>query len=286
MHRSSSGRRVAFLSGGAVLILLLAVGWSFRTQIRARYLLMVRFQRLAENAQGLAEYRHRKTGVIFVHLPGGTCLLGSAELGTKPREPARMDMLRISYREPRLPQQEVTLAPFLVAKYELSQEVWARFMGAQPSQFKGGDLPVASASWDDCQEFCARTGLDLPTPAQWEYACRSGTKTSFAFGNKISYDQVNYRGDRPSRHTLTRGIHRNTTLPVNSFEPNGFGLHNMHGNVWEWCRDPESSTDKWIRGGSFFRAAGFARSSVGVRAARDFAGHDVGLRPVYKLYGE
>jgi len=286
MKRSSPGRRAALLAACAVLVLLLVLGWSARAQIRARYLLTTQFERLPANPQGLAEYRHPETGVIFVHLPGGRSLLGSAELGTKSREPARLAALGISPREPRQPQREVTLAPFLVAKYELSQEVWTRVLGTQPSQFKGDDLPVERASWEDCQEFCARTEFDLPTPAQWEYACRSGTRTSFAFGDKISYDRANYRGDRPSRHTLSRGIHRNRTVPVNSFEPNAFGIHNMHGNVWEWCRDPEDSTDQWIRGGSFFRAAGFARSSVAVRTDRKFKGHDVGMRPVYNLCDE
>jgi formylglycine-generating enzyme required for sulfatase activity len=286
MKRSSPGRRVALLAGCAALALLLFFGWSSRAWIGAWYLLSTQFERLPENSQGFHEYRHPETGVIFVHLPGGRCLLGSRDIGAKPREPARLDTFRISPRDPRQPQREVTLAPFLVAKYELSQEVWTRVMGTQPSQFQGGELPVERVSWESCQELCARTGFDLPTPAQWEYACRSGTKTSFAFGEKISYDRVNYRGDRPSRHTLTPGVHRNRTLPVNSFTPNAFGIHNMHGNVWEWCRGPQHSKDQWVRGGSFFRGAGLARSSVGVRADRELRGHDIGMRPVYNLHQE
>ena len=279
MKRSSPGRRVALLAGCAALALLLFFGWSSRAWIEAWYLLSTQFERLPENSQGFREYRHPETGVIFVHLPGGRCLLGSRDIGAKPREPARLDTFRISPRDPRQPQREVTLAPFLVAKYELSQEVWTRVMGTQPSQFQGGELPVERVSWESCQELCARTGFDLPTPAQWEYACRSGTKTSFAFGEKISYDRVNYRGDRPSRHTLTPGVHRNRTLPVNSFTPNAFGIHNMHGNVWEWCRDnlgaytldvnagdgerqaPDAGF-KVVRGGSFASDAVNCRSAV------------------------
>ena len=77
-------------------------------------------------------------------------------------------------------QHEVTLSPFLIAKFEVSQAEWKRVMGSNPSEFKGDELPVENVSWDDIQEFEEKTGLTLPTEAQWEYACRAGTSTPFA----------------------------------------------------------------------------------------------------------
>ncbi len=96
-------------------------------------------------------------------------------------------------------------------------------MGSNPSRLKGENLPVDSVSWEDCSEFCNKTKLSLPTEAQWEYACRAGTSTPYAFGETLSEEQANFGGYE--------------MLAVDSFEPNGFGLHNMHGNVSEWCQD-------------------------------------------------
>ena len=78
-------------------------------------------------------------------------------------------------------------------------------------------------SWDDSQEFCKKLALQLPTEAQWEYACRAGTKIPFSYGETITTEQVNCDSAK--------------SIPVDSFKPNGFGLHNMRGNASEWCED-------------------------------------------------
>ena len=76
----------------------------------------------------------------------------------------------------------------------------------------------------------------MPSEAEWEYACRAGTKTAFSFGDKITPDLVNYDGNYPYK-SAPKGKYRKKTTDVGTFPPNAFGLYDMHGNVWEWCED-------------------------------------------------
>ena len=130
----------------------------------------------------------------------------------------------------------MSVSPFLIAKYELSQAEWKRVMGTNPSNFTGDMLPVEQLSWDDIQEFEKRTGLTLPTEAQWEYACRAGTTTPFSFGETVTTEKANYNG-LFLYGNAPKGEYRRKTVPVTSFFPNAFGLFNVHGNVGEWCED-------------------------------------------------
>jgi formylglycine-generating enzyme required for sulfatase activity len=225
------------------------------------------FTFVAKNTQGHPEYRHEKTGAIFVRLPGGKFSMGSPE-----SEDGR--------RDDEGPVHEVTLSAFLIAKHQVTQAQWETVMGKNPSHFKqGGDYPVETVSWEDCQEFCRKTGLRLPSEAQWEYACRAGTSTPFAFGVTVSPDQVNYDGNLPYGGAA-KGVYRAKTTPVGSFKPNAFGLHDMHGNVFEWCEDvydsdfywkpeargpnpvsPTGSVIRVFRGGCWINSAGFCRSA-------------------------
>ncbi len=146
-------------------------------------------------------------------------------------------------------------------KYEVTQAQWRvvastfpkvnRDLNPDPSHFKGDNLPVEQVSWDDAVEFCLRLSQKterkyrLPSEAEWEYACRAGTNTPFAFGETITIDLANYGGDQPggdapkrSDRGKSKELYRGKTTGVGELaKPNAFGLLDMHGNVWEWCLD-------------------------------------------------
>ena len=149
-------------------------------------------------------------------------------------------------------------------------------MGTNHSDFKGEkNLPVEQVEWDGCQEFAKKLRdkdkkpYRLPTEAEWEYACRAGTTTPFYFGDTISTDQANYDGNHVYGNGK-KGVYREKTTPVGSFPANAWGLHDMHGNVWQWCQDwygdypqndvvdpqgPEKGKLRVLRGGSWNRAS-------------------------------
>jgi formylglycine-generating enzyme required for sulfatase activity len=140
------------------------------------------------------------------------------------------------------PQHRVTTRSFYIGKYEVTQAQYRAVMGTNPSGFKGDNLPVEQISWNDAQEFCRKlsqmSGREyrLPSEAEWEYACRGGTTTAFAFGDSLSSEQANFEGDAPYGGAA-KGVWLEKTTPVGSFQPNAFGLYDMHGNVEEWCED-------------------------------------------------
>ncbi len=170
-------------------------------------------------------------GMEFVLIPAGSFLMGSPDT-----EAGRY------FDEG--PQHQVTFRkPFYLGKFQVTQAQWQAVMGTNPSYFKGRNLPVENVSWNECQEFLKKLNAKhdgytyrLPSEAEWEYACRAGTTTPFSFGQIITTNQVNYNGDYPYRNEL-RGQYRQKTTPVGSFPANVWGLHDMHGNVWEWCQD-------------------------------------------------
>jgi formylglycine-generating enzyme required for sulfatase activity len=129
--------------------------------------------------------------------------------------------------------------PFYMGKYQVTQRQWQAVMGDNPAYFKesGLDAPMEQVSWQDFQEFCAKTGTALPTEAQWEYACRAGTTSPFNLGPTITPERVNYDGNYPYGGA-SKGIWRKKTVEVGSLDnANGFGLYDMLGNVYEWCGD-------------------------------------------------
>ncbi len=176
----------------------------------------------------------------MVAIPDGTFLMGSPESEEE------------SYDDER-PQHEVTVQPFFMGKYPITQAQWLavatnlpqvnRELNPNPSRFKGDNLPVESVSWDEAVEFCARLSnktaknYRLPSEAEWEYGCRASTTTQFHFGETITPELANYDGNHIYGSGL-KGEYREQTTPVGSFEvANLFGLFDMHGNVLEWCAD-------------------------------------------------
>jgi len=140
------------------------------------------------------------------------------------------------------PLHQVTVAPFLLGKYLITQAQWRAIMGAPHCRFTGDQLPVDRVSWHDAVHFCERLSkrtkrtYRLPSEAQWEYACRAGTSTPFHCGETLTTEVANYNGEFVYRGE-PKGVYRHTTTAVDQLPPNAFGLHDMHGNLWEWCAD-------------------------------------------------
>ena len=198
----------------------------------------------------------------------------------------------------------VAVQGFYMSKYEVTQAQWLAVMGYNPSHFKGDDHPVERVSWDKAVEFCQRmsrmTGKQyrLPSEAEWEYACRAGTTTPFAFGPTLSAEHANFNGNYPYGGA-PKGVDRRQTTRVGSYPPNAFGLYDMYGNVWEWVQDyahknydgapadgsawvaGRASNNRVVRGCSWTSPAVNCRSANRDTAAHETANNDLGFRVVY-----
>ena len=182
-------------------------------------------------------FRHQALPPKFRTLPGGVSLEmvriapGTFQMGSPTSEQGRYSNEG--------PVHEVTICQgFYLGKYEVTQAQWEAVMGSTPSYFKGcGDCPVERVSWEDAQAFIrklnATEGEDryrLPSEAEWEYAARAGTTTRYSWGDEIGRNRANCSG-------CGSQWDGKETAPVGSFPANAWGLHDMHGNVWEWVQD-------------------------------------------------
>ena len=167
----------------------------------------------------------------FVLIPAGSYLMGS------PTSEGGRDMDENLH--------QVTISrPFYIQTTEMMQWQWEKVMGENSSQFEecGGRCPMENVSWCDVQQFIEKlnaleeTNLyRLPTEAEWEYAARAGTATRFHWGNYNDCKRINYGNSIISREC--KGFNPGAPVKVGSFEPNDWGLYDMHGNVWEWVQD-------------------------------------------------
>jgi formylglycine-generating enzyme required for sulfatase activity len=210
-------------------------------------------------------------GMKLVLIPKGTFMMGSPES----EEERRKDET----------QHEVTISKdYYLGVYEVTQTQYQKVMGKNPSYFQGAvvgnenaDLPVDNVSWNDAVVFCKKLSdlpeekkagrvYRLPTEAEWEYACRAGSKTAFSFGSSELLGDYAWF-DKNSNYR---------THPVSQKKPNAWGLYDMHGNVFEWCSDwyaeypkgavsdpagPKVSSDRVYRGGCWYYGVAVCRSA-------------------------
>jgi formylglycine-generating enzyme required for sulfatase activity len=185
-------------------------------------------------------------------IPGGKFWMGQTETEKEEliRQVGEEDYQKLYTRE--LPRHQVTLNPFLMGRYTVTQAQWKQIAALEKVEinlttdfnfrFPDNSNPAERVTWNEAVEFCIRlskaTGRDyrLPTEAEWEYACRARTVTPFYFGETITTDLVNYDGNYAYGQG-PEGKYLEKTTPVGNYVPNGWGLHEMHGNVWEWCSD-------------------------------------------------
>ena len=234
----------------------------------------------------------KNIGQRFRYIPPGRFLMGSPE-NEPEREPSWAG---------KETQHQVTLTEgFWLADTAVTQALYQAVMGENPSRFND-DLnnPVEMVSWDDAQQFIKKLNKKipalqarLPSEAQWEYACRTGTTAPFTFGDTITPEQVNYDGEYPYAKG-EKGLVRRQTVPVKTLSANPWGLYEMHGNVWEWCADwyqddlgknpvtdpvgAEEGAGRVVRGGSWDDGGRDVRSAVRSRSRPDYRNDFIGLR--------
>jgi formylglycine-generating enzyme required for sulfatase activity/tRNA A-37 threonylcarbamoyl transferase component Bud32 len=188
-----------------------------------------------------AEYAPQpEDGIILILVPGGRFQMGSPE-SERGRGKSNLEPLH-----------SLALPPFFISRYEVTQGQWLRVMGENPSRYRPENTipgsfsllhPVESVNWSQAREFSARLDLRLPKESEWEYACRAGTQTAYYWGDDFDGMAVHENildssvgPNAPSKPAdWTDGFVRHA--PIGSFEPNGFGLYDMLGNVSEWCED-------------------------------------------------
>lgn len=192
--------------------------------------------------------------------------------------------------------------PLAMAKYEVTQELYEKVMGKNPSRWKGRRNSVEMVNWQEARDFCTRVtallhenklvatdlAVRLPSEAEWEYACRAGTTAPYSFGA---------RAEDLKDYAWFKGNAKGEDPPVGKKKPNGWGLYDMHGYVWEWCQDAwhpsyegapsegkaweaADATERVARGGSWADSAEWCRSAARQKFAADHRSDALGFRCV------
>jgi len=254
-----------------------------------------------------------KTGLVFVLIPGGSFHMGS--ILPSAINPAGSPNVDPESKPQDSPVRKVTLKPFLLSKYEMTQGQWLRFTGENRSSYKCGwgqvtlTHPVEQVSWDDCAAVLPRLNLRLPSESEWEYAARAGSTSIWWTGN--AKESLRGAANLADHHAKTHGGPPNWPYaewlddghaihaPVGTYRPNAFGLHEVHGNVWEWCQDrygdyglapTDGSPSEFeiyklrvLRGGSWDRNELSCRSANRKEDVPEYRSSDRGVRPACSL---
>ena len=221
-------------------------------------------------------FEHEATGLVFRLIPGGSYLMGSPKgVG----------------RNMEWPQHEVTVEPFWLCETPCTQAAWdriAREHGIEDERSeKGEEFAIEKVSWHDVRTWCEKAGLRLPSEAEWEYACRAGSAEAYCFGES--------EAELPDYAWFDRNSGR--LHSVGKKKPNAWGLHDMHGNVWEWCEDDwgphyegapavgwparqvAGASERVSRGGCWRYSVSYCRSAYRYRDEPDSRRFDLGFRP-------
>jgi Sulfatase-modifying factor enzyme 1/TIR domain len=187
--------------------------------------------------------------------------------------------------------------PFAIGRFALTFDEWDAAQAhpqwqmhaaiaprkANDQSWGRGKQPAIDVSWEDAKAYCrwlskvSSKSYRLPSESEWELCCRAGTSTGFWLGDQTSTDQANYNGNYPLDGGQ-KGEYRQRTMPVDSFEPNPWGLYQVHGNVWEWCEDQYDKSSRVLRGGSWNSNAGSLRSANRDAVHPDGRSNNVGFR--------
>jgi formylglycine-generating enzyme required for sulfatase activity len=257
-------------------------------------------------------------GLVFVLIPGGTFNMGAVKPSADhPMGSPNVDPRAMTREEP---VHTNTIKPFFMSKYEMTQGQWLRFTGKNPSWCQAGKKyggktanllhPVDKVSWVDCTQVLFRLRLRLPSEAEWEYATRAGTTTVFWTGddkkslegavNIVDFYSKTHAGSPAWDYEEWLDDGYSNSAPVGSYFPNPFGLHDVHGNVWEWCQDSyldsykstttdgsafesRDSVTRVYRGGAWIENAWACRSSIRGGADPEYRNSQTGIRPACTL---
>jgi formylglycine-generating enzyme required for sulfatase activity len=263
----------------------------------------LRLRRYTRTNKGFHEELGDGVRLTMMQIPAGRFVMGAPEEEEESQNRER-------------PQHEVSVAGFFMGRYPVTQAQWRSVAGYKqeelelkpdPSKFKGDNRPVEQVSWDEAVEFCRRLSVKsgreyrLPSEAEWEYACRAGTTTPFHFGETIDAEIANYDADSPFGSPVygdgKKGEYRKETTEVGQFPGNEWCLHDMHGNVWEWCEDDwhesyegaptdgsawleenRTKTNRLLSGGSWLDVPGNCRSACRYYDSRDYRYNFLGFR--------